>query len=144
MNLHEARQIARQVEAGEIRVLVKDENFDRVREAYHKLNRSDPATVERRREDMRLRDVIMHAAGKSKEPTSTDHPKTLTDSQKGVLRWLAKEDHSAFGECHGPDLDALVLNGLVEIHGTTGGAVVTVTDAGRTALAITTASQGAA
>ena len=66
MTIHEARQIARQVEAGKILVLTHDENFDRVREALHKLDQSDPTTVERRREDMRLRDVIWHAAGKGR------------------------------------------------------------------------------
>lgn len=38
-------------------------------------------------------------------------------SPDDLLRWLAKEDATPLGECHGPMLDALVRDGLVEITG---------------------------
>lgn len=40
---------------------------------------------------------------------------TLTREEKHLLAWLAKEDSSALGECHGPDLDRLVKLELAEI-----------------------------
>lgn len=39
----------------------------------------------------------------------------ITSSQQRLLEWLAKEDSSALGECHGADLDELVKRGLAEI-----------------------------
>jgi hypothetical protein len=39
----------------------------------------------------------------------------LTEPQEFLLGWLGEEDTSAYGECHGPDLDALVAAGLAEI-----------------------------
>lgn len=41
----------------------------------------------------------------------------LTAGQIELLRWLGKEDFSQYGECHGYALDALVRQGLVQIHG---------------------------
>lgn len=41
----------------------------------------------------------------------------LTDSEADLLRWLAQEDFSQFGECHGPALESLIAYGLVEVHG---------------------------
>jgi hypothetical protein len=37
----------------------------------------------------------------------------LTRKQRNLLRWLAREDASRYGECHGPDLDALHAAGFV-------------------------------
>lgn len=47
-----------------------------------------------------------------------------------LLLWLAKEDASAFGECHGPSLDRLVIRGWASISGTTGHASVSLTETG--------------
>lgn len=58
----------------------------------------------------------------------------MDKSELDTLAWLAKEDASAFGECHGSALDKLVLRGFVEIHGTGGRARVSVTKAGLDAL----------
>lgn len=41
--------------------------------------------------------------------------KPLTAIEKGVLEWLAKEETSALGECHGQALDRLVALGLATI-----------------------------
>ncbi len=38
-------------------------------------------------------------------------------SQRRLLEWLASEEFSQYGECHGEDLDALVTLGLAQIHG---------------------------
>jgi hypothetical protein len=64
MTLNEARKTARLVERGLLRAVPRrNPDFDRVREAFHKLHDSDPANVELRREDMRLAAVIWAAAG---------------------------------------------------------------------------------
>jgi hypothetical protein len=41
----------------------------------------------------------------------------LTPSEHGLLQWLAQEDTSQYGECHGPDLDSLIAKGLAELCG---------------------------
>jgi hypothetical protein len=41
---------------------------------------------------------------------------TLTDSEKYLLTWLAKEDYSQYGECYGSALDGLISKGLAEVH----------------------------
>lgn len=41
----------------------------------------------------------------------------LTDSETGLLLWLAEADYSQYGECHGPDLDNLIKFGLAQVHG---------------------------
>lgn len=38
----------------------------------------------------------------------------LTKRKGFLLDWLAKEDSSAYGECHGPDLNWLREQGLAE------------------------------
>ena len=48
-----------------------------------------------------------------------------------LLKWLAKEDFSHLGECHGKDLDALVAAGLARVQGN----AVSVTEAGFALLA---------
>jgi hypothetical protein len=40
-----------------------------------------------------------------------------TKDELDLLNWLSKEDSSAFGECHGETLDALMLNYWVFIDG---------------------------
>jgi hypothetical protein len=40
---------------------------------------------------------------------------TYTSSQHHLLEWLAKEDHSAYGECKGRDLDRLFDLGLARV-----------------------------
>lgn len=42
--------------------------------------------------------------------------RTLTDKQAHLLVWLGMEDFSQYGECYGPDLDALVSLGLAQLH----------------------------
>lgn len=59
---------------------------------------------------------------------------TLTEKQRFMLEWLAKEDASTFGECHGATLDGLVLRGLARIAGTGGRAAVSITEAGARAI----------
>lgn len=46
------------------------------------------------------------------EQTASEMP----TEQRSLLEWLAKEDFSQFGECHGKSLDALVSLSLVKIH----------------------------
>lgn len=36
-------------------------------------------------------------------------------TEKELLEWLSQEDSSAYGECHGEQLDALIANGLAEV-----------------------------
>lgn len=40
----------------------------------------------------------------------------LSPKAEGLLKWLATEDFSQYGECHGKDLDELVAAGLAQIH----------------------------
>ena len=61
----------------------------------------------------------------------------MTDKQ--LLQWLAQEDSSALGECHGENLTRLAAAGLVRIGEPPPGldklyARVTVTEAGHLAL----------
>ena len=61
-------------------------------------------------------------------------------TEKDLLEWLGQEDSSAYGECHGEQLDALIAKGLVEVGPTPPGrsqmfARVTLTEAGLSALA---------
>lgn len=39
----------------------------------------------------------------------------LTVKQRNLLRWLAREEASQYGECHGPALDALHAAGFVRV-----------------------------
>ena len=71
----------------------------------------------------------------------------LTQEECALLEWLAREDYSQYGECHGKHLDALIDKGFARLHGD-GGELgsfiakgkgpmyqsVSVTDEGRTAL----------
>ena len=71
----------------------------------------------------------------------------LTQEEGALLKWLAREDYSQYGECHGRHLDALIAKGFAQLHGD-GGELgpfiakgkgpmyqsVSVTDAGHTAL----------
>ena len=41
----------------------------------------------------------------------------LTVDERDLLLWLAQEDFSQYGECHGRALDALVEKGLAQVHG---------------------------
>lgn len=43
-------------------------------------------------------------------------PSELQRSERMLLAWLAREDFSQYGECHGRDLDRLVELGLAQIH----------------------------
>jgi hypothetical protein len=40
---------------------------------------------------------------------------TLTDSEEFLLKWLAQEDSSQYGECHGSALDGLIEKGLAVV-----------------------------
>jgi hypothetical protein len=40
----------------------------------------------------------------------------LTKTELMLLKWLAKEEFSQYGECHGVALNGLVDKGLAEIH----------------------------
>jgi hypothetical protein len=42
---------------------------------------------------------------------------TPTKDEYDLLIWLAKDDYSHFGECHGPTLDTCVLNYWANING---------------------------
>jgi hypothetical protein len=65
-----------------------------------------------------------------------DRVEGLTKAQRFVLEWLSKEDSSAYGECRGSDLDALLSAGLAKVRNRERGdyARVELTDAGRAAL----------
>lgn len=63
MSLAEARRIARNIEAEQISPFTWPQQRDRVSTAFHKLDMSDPATAELRREDMRLARIIMREVG---------------------------------------------------------------------------------
>ena len=41
----------------------------------------------------------------------------LTETQTFLLKWLGESDVSQYGECHGKDLDALIADGLAQVHG---------------------------
>jgi len=59
MTLHEARRIARDIEINQL-----DYHWwsrEQVHTAFHKLDMSDPTTLELRKEDMRLARVIWNA-----------------------------------------------------------------------------------
>lgn len=60
-------------------------------------------------------------------------------TEKDLLEWLGQEDSSAYGECHGEQLDALIAKGLAEVEQAPPGrskmfARVTLTEAGLSAL----------
>ncbi|RFC64606.1 hypothetical protein DY251_19200 [Mesorhizobium denitrificans] len=60
-------------------------------------------------------------------------------TEKELLEWLGKEDSSAYGECHGEQLDALIAKGWAEVGPTPSGrsrmyARVWLTEAGLAAL----------
>src|SRR5262245_43993536 len=44
-------------------------------------------------------------------------PTDITADQLDLLLWLAAEDYSQYGECHGPPLDRLIAMGLAQVHG---------------------------
>jgi hypothetical protein len=44
----------------------------------------------------------------------------LSSDERDLLLWLAQEDFSQYGECHGKTLDALIAKGLVQHHPNTG------------------------
>jgi hypothetical protein len=54
----------------------------------------------------------------------------LGKDEKTLIRWLAREENSIFGECYGRALDKLVMQDLVEINGSGGWAQVTLTEKG--------------
>lgn len=60
-------------------------------------------------------------------------------TEKDLLEWLGQEDSSAYGECHGEQLDALIAKGWAEVGPTPSGrsrmyARVWLTEAGLAAL----------
>jgi len=64
MNLKQARHIAERVEVDQIDPAKFHGAYrDDVRTAFHKLDQSNPATADLRREDMRLARVIMREVG---------------------------------------------------------------------------------
>ncbi len=63
MKLREARKIAEAVEVDQIDPATWPAQRDSVSQVFHKLDMSDPATVELRREDMRLARIIMREVG---------------------------------------------------------------------------------
>lgn len=40
----------------------------------------------------------------------------LSADQRDLLAWLAREDYSQYGECHGAALDALIERGFAKVH----------------------------
>jgi hypothetical protein len=44
----------------------------------------------------------------------------LSPSERDLLLWLAQDDFSQYGECHGRDLDKLIAMGLARHHPNTG------------------------
>ena len=40
----------------------------------------------------------------------------LNADERDLLLWLAEEDFSQFGECHGRALDVLIEKGLAQVH----------------------------
>ncbi len=73
------------------------------------------------------------------QPSPSD-VRGLTKDERLVLEWLAKEDSSAYGECHGAALDGLVEKGFAILHRDRLGRGkeydrVTVTESGRATLA---------
>lgn len=40
----------------------------------------------------------------------------LSQAEAMLLEWLAAEEFSQYGECHGTSLDGLVAKGLAQIH----------------------------
>jgi hypothetical protein len=58
-------------------------------------------------------------------------------TEQFLLEWLAREDFSLYGECHGATLDALIGKGFVTVHHRNSDLMrcsVSVTPAGRAAL----------
>lgn len=41
----------------------------------------------------------------------------LTKGEQYLIKWLAREDFSQYGECHGVALDGLIGKGLAKIYG---------------------------
>lgn len=62
--------------------------------------------------------------------------KELSGEEQFLLKWLSKEDSSAYGECHGYSLNTLINTGLVKASETPPSdfARVSLTDAGWSAL----------
>jgi hypothetical protein len=60
----------------------------------------------------------------------------MNEAERFLLEWLSKEDWSAYGECEGKDLDALIARGLAELAHTppSGRTGVRLTEAGWEAL----------
>lgn len=79
----------------------------------------------------------------------------LTKDERFLLEWLSKDD-GQYGECHGKSLDSLLSNGFAIVQGAESGLVngfiakgtdmmhraVSITDAGRAALALKTEQRG--
>lgn len=40
----------------------------------------------------------------------------LNPDEADLLKWLASEDYSQYGECHGRVLDSLISYGLAQLH----------------------------
>lgn len=40
----------------------------------------------------------------------------MTGDEIFLLKWLGQEDFSQYGECHGKTLDALIAQGLAQVH----------------------------
>jgi len=41
----------------------------------------------------------------------------LTDGERHLLKWMADEEFSQYGECRGTSLDGLIAKGLAQVHG---------------------------
>lgn len=40
----------------------------------------------------------------------------LSGAERELLKWLAQEDFSQYGECYGNTLDAVIAKGLAQLH----------------------------
>jgi hypothetical protein len=74
--------------------------------------------------------------------TATGREPKLTEAERFLLEWLGKEDSSAYGECHGTDLDELFRRGLAIVSPQMVGRDphyrrVSLTEAGRAAISRT-------
>lgn len=61
------------------------------------------------------------ADGTEGDPAASGRVVTeLTDLERHLLEWLAREDESRYGECHGKTFDALEKKGFVKLNGPRG------------------------
>jgi hypothetical protein len=44
----------------------------------------------------------------------------LTDAERMLMLWLAKEEESQYGECYGDTLDSLIEKGLAQVRENSG------------------------